>query len=775
MTDSLHFHGCTPEPLMGYLKALGVFRLLSEQVDSECRAAWQNGHLVLQTKLSEAEIVSFFFEKYIPTPVVVPWSGGYFFNVKQNRKSLTYKKTPTSSVIIEAFLQNTSVRLETYRSALNHCLESLRDLGMNKKEQMKGKGKANFLAYLRTLPSDGLNNWLDAASALPDDNLKLNTLLGSGGGSDGNTHFSDNFMQNLWESLPDFDSQKASSDTRLEEISNESQQLLRNSLFDASTSALVKGRTSSLFDSGAVGGPNTSQGFKRKSLSNPWDFILAIEGCVGFGGSVTKKLGASKSRAVFPFQTDASAIDSNSLVENENSGKEIWLPMWKRSCRYIEIKQLLAEGRSDWKGKTASRGVDFAKAVASLGIDRGIQSFAHYAILKGRVGGNNYNTAVFLDRFEVQARNKVHHLHEVDPWIERYRRACGDKAPARFGTALRQIDSAVFDYCRLGGRERFQGILIALGQAERELSTAVRFREKNYLNSLRTLSHDWVVEADDDSPEFEIAAALAAIRSIPGKIPGIRANMEPVAYEKKGLEWKESSKAYVWKKGDLYENLASALERRVLDTTRLSLNCLPVTSNRSVRPETIAAFIAGELDEVKIESLLWGLICCREIKWAPDRGSRTKGADEIKISEVGESGYPLPRCFALLKATLSGLCKSSLTPTGLKPTEQQDFEKLKSVVPEARLLQLLRANRLPEATTLAAQRLRNKNLATAQVDWSSEIYDDSETTRRLAAALMLPVSNYNLIRLWSLVSHKRKSPETESTQESQQIIQTINQ
>ena len=37
--ETLFLSGCTPEPLMGYLKALGVFRLVSEQADPNCRAA----------------------------------------------------------------------------------------------------------------------------------------------------------------------------------------------------------------------------------------------------------------------------------------------------------------------------------------------------------------------------------------------------------------------------------------------------------------------------------------------------------------------------------------------------------------------------------------------------------------------------------------------------------------------------------------------------------------------------------------------------------------
>ena len=42
----LRLDGCTPEPLMSYLKALGVLRMVAEQTDgSVCRLLAWTGHL----------------------------------------------------------------------------------------------------------------------------------------------------------------------------------------------------------------------------------------------------------------------------------------------------------------------------------------------------------------------------------------------------------------------------------------------------------------------------------------------------------------------------------------------------------------------------------------------------------------------------------------------------------------------------------------------------------------------------------------------------------
>lgn len=739
ITDDRHeivLHGCTPEPLMGYLKALGVFRILSEQADADCRAAWKGGTLVLATSISEEKLVEFLYKEFIPTPIVVPWSGSDFFDVKLIKKAVKHKSTPTGSTIIEAFLQNESDRFGNYRDALRACLNSLSVVEIPKKEQMKGNKKADFLAHLRTLAVAGLDSWVDAASALPDDDLKLNSLLGSGGGSDGNTHFSDNFMQNIWETFPDFTHQKElKQDVLHVGAQTQSKELLCNALFDSPTRALVKGRTSSLYHSGAVGGPNAGQGFERKALSNPWDFILAIEGCVAFAGSVSRKLGASRTHAIFPFQTRVSPTAGDSLGDRENSGQEIWLPLWHRSCGYTELKTLLAEGRSDWQGKPSERGVDFAKSIASLGIDRGIESFARYAIVKGRVGGENYNTAAFLGRFDVEAREFTSLLHEADPWIERFRRGCGEKAPARFNTALRHIDSAVFDYCRFGGTERFQAIIIALGQAEQTLTTGIKFRKDAWLHPMRNLSPDWIAAANDGSPEFEIALALAGIEEVRGKLPGIRSHMERVMFGAKGLDWADNSKTFVWNKGCLLRNLIASLDRRLLDSERLNLPHLPLSSTLPASLSALNGFIHTQLDDAKIEQLLWGLILCRQATGGHERKDPSRN-----------TSIPMPRFFPLLKAALCG--GQRIYPHSIQSADSHEImSKLQSVKPDTRILSLLRANRVEEAINLASSRLKNAGIQPAPVDWSSSVESNSELIQRITAALLIPISQRTLSNL----------------------------
>ena len=63
--------GCAPEPLIAYLKALGIFRLLAEQKNKDARAWWQADTFVLRSTLDRDALVEFFL---VLQPQMVAWS-----------------------------------------------------------------------------------------------------------------------------------------------------------------------------------------------------------------------------------------------------------------------------------------------------------------------------------------------------------------------------------------------------------------------------------------------------------------------------------------------------------------------------------------------------------------------------------------------------------------------------------------------------------------------------------------------------------------------------
>ena len=84
----VELRGCTPDPLMAYLKALGLFRLVSEQKDSSARTRWQNDSFFLRSALDRDGLVEFLLNDYRPTPIVSPWNGGSGFYPKDNTKAM---------------------------------------------------------------------------------------------------------------------------------------------------------------------------------------------------------------------------------------------------------------------------------------------------------------------------------------------------------------------------------------------------------------------------------------------------------------------------------------------------------------------------------------------------------------------------------------------------------------------------------------------------------------------------------------------------------------
>jgi CRISPR-associated protein Csx17 len=512
------------------------------------------------------------------------------------------------------------------------------------------------------------------------------------------------------------------------------------------TNAMVGDRTSSLFDSGAVGGPNAGQGFERAAIANPWNFILALEGAICFAGTLSRRAQPeSSSTPSFPFQVQASATGANSLVGKEEAGREIWLPLWRRPAGFEEVRLLLSEGRAEIGRRSAATGVDFARAIASLSVDRGIAAFRRYAILKGRVGGENYNTAASVGEFPVTFRRHVDLLREIDPWLSSFRRAVDENTAPRFLSALRHIERAIFDYCRYGSAAFFQAILVALGRAEAELATGESFRTnrqtgRTTIRPLGGLSPQWIEAARDDTPEFALALSLAGIYDAFGKVGPLRANLEPVDWKKQCRDWASKDRAVVWNSAHVDANLVAALERRLMDGTRAGCERLPLAFSRATSLETIAIFLYGGIDERRLENLLWGLMSVRQ---DADTGTITHPSD---FQEV----LPLPRAFALLKLLF--------LPFPLRTEAGEVITK-----PEPSILLLLRAGRIAEACQIALRRLRASGLE--PLPYRSSIGTNRDESwreavplngMRLAAVLLFPVLPPDIHTLRELVLRREE-------------------
>ncbi|KXK01021.1 MAG: hypothetical protein UZ03_NOB001002373 [Nitrospira sp. OLB3] len=697
----LQLAGCRPEPLAHYLKALGILRLVSEQVDPEVRGWWADDVFWLRTKLSPEEVEQFLLEAYRPTPIIAPWNGGSGFYYQEEklkekdpvtgkRKKTGVRNQPTAATrVVDAVASSTAPRLADFRRVIQDARAVLG--ARNYQEAPGDEEKESLMRELRGQFSDTAVNWLDAAFVLTEEKPKYPPLLGTGG-NDGNTDFSSNFMQRLLELF----------DGIAGKPSHQASSWLQEALFGTIVGGLQKGAAIGQFNPAASGGTNAGPGFEADSLINPWDFVFMMEGALVFAAATTKRLSHSGfGELSYPFTTRSTPVGYGSSSGNgDNPRGEIWLPLWTSPARLAEVASLFSEGRAQIGRRQASTGVDFARALASLGTDRGVQMFQRYSFLQ-RNGKNFYATGI--GRWKVTHRSEVNLLSEIDGWLDRFRSApLGDRAPARLGQALRGIERAIMEYCQTGDAQRTGNILIALGEAEAILAQSpLQFRKKYFLKSIPLLSPKWVEAANDGSVEFRLAASLASV--------GLRENMEPVRVEAAWVGWldPDTHPRVVWGHGSLTDNQNAVLSRRCMDAQREQRKGLPLAGKYPASLNDICEFIVGNVDERRLEGLLRGLTL---INWRLVQESSQATDDR-------ES--PLPALYVLLKLTHL----------------PHPFRGI-SIPYEPAIIARSIAGQSSEASRLAVRRLRGCGFMPA-VEVTCE---PANVTRRIAGAVLFPIS-----------------------------------
>ena len=736
-------HGCTPEPLMNYLKALGVLRLVAEDEahgDKEARGYWQDNMFVLRSRLDPGGLRDFFLNHYSPTPIVAPWGArsGFYVGSSEN----------AAREALKLIMQTEGQRLAPFRDAVRLVRDLLVEGGLT--EKAKDEEKLKLLQICRRRFPDSMLNWIDSCYVLTSDGRKFPPLLGTGG-NEGSGSYVSGFAQQVAACI----------------VQRSHDPALEVALFGGARDNIFSSQVPGHFSPNAAGGPNASQGLIGPSTTNAWDYLLCLEGTCLWASGVVRRFGQhGRNMAAFPFTVNVtgagasfSLSDSVKPKQAKREVAEIWLPLWRRPMALGEISGLLVEGRATVGARIAESGVDLARAAVGLGVDRGITEFQRNAFLMRN--GQSF-LCVSTGRFVVHDRPDVGVLHEVDPWLARFRRVCkvGQKgeAPARLTRALRRIDEAVFDYCNYGGSGFFQPILSALGQAERELMRDGSWATKNRVSPLAGLSPDWIAAANDGSVEFELALALAGVHDAESNFGPLRTNLEPVVLARKGdgsafAKWAEKDRAVVWNAGDLASNMAVVLARRVMDGNRKGCERLPLASRHAVTLEAATAFVAGEVDDSRVEDLLWGLMLVdgKNSTGLPQR----EGHIEVP---------PLPRAYALLKLLFLPLpLVADRDRDGkLRWRYRRQAERGVVVSPEPMILPLLRAGRTDEACEIAARRLRVNGFVpmsdhaagSRRVGQAWGVAGDSHSGDRLAAALLLPIASRSVDYLVRLVTRQ---------------------
>ena len=643
--ESLVLSGCAPTPLASYLKAIGVLRLISsdanhvrrQAADPKARGWWENERFHLTTTLHRDALSRFFLEEYAPSPIIGPWNGGSGFYPKDNKDGLG----PLSLKVADRFIPVArAIKVASYIVARQELTQS-----------PKGNDKIEFVAALRAeLPDEALD-WIDAALALSGDKLAYPQLLGTGG-NDGRLDFTNNFMRRLV-------SKKQPSgifDATSGRPSDDAPSLLASALFDTSAKGLDSAAVGQ-FAPGAAGGPNATASYEGDGNVNPWDFVLMLEGAISFAGAATRRhQGAVESGASFPFTVRSVGAGWGGVeAADENDARaEFWAPLWQRPTRFREIDALLVEGRAVLNGRTARNGLDFARAVAGLGTSRGFSEFERYGFLM-RAGKAYLATPVGRRPATPSLATRLVADLDAGEWLDRVRRAGrsdGESAVAR--NAIKRFEDALFAMADMSSSPamRIQRTLVALGEICKWLTVSRKGREAVGAPP-PAMSADWIRMADDGSPEFRIAAALAGIGLPPmerrnsattenrpenddAEDGGAENQEVPLARPRLALPmaahfapidegrffdsrrsrgrrvWSdEASPAVVWGAGGLVSNMIAVLERRLVEGTIRGLEDKPLTGAVHARSADVGAFLSGDFDDTRCAALLAGMIWVR--------------------------------------------------------------------------------------------------------------------------------------------------------------------
>lgn len=718
-----HLTGCAPTPLAHYLKAIGILRLVAQQKDPDVRGFWRDQHFCLLTTLDEAALEAFFLNEYAPSPFVSPWNKGSGFYATNDKGlapvegSRAPRFEPFRRGIAEARKQLHEItradsdvrRLKDQTKAKKGGKparskddpEYRRELAVAEREfkRLKADLYGPFALAWRGPHRD----WMDAAMVLSSEgDPSWPALLGTGG-NDGRLDFTNSAMQRLGDLFA------------LESVSAAplpmAKALLRTALF-AEPSAALLDEAVGQFLPGSAGGANGTTGPDAGSRVNPWDFVLMLEGAIAFRGQATRRLGARDDmRAAIPFAIAAQAIGHATRGKEKDARGEQWMPLWERPASWQDVSALLGEGRAQLARSPARRPLDFARAIAKLGVARGLTGFVRYGYLE-RNGQSNL--AVPLGPIQVAAHPRARLVDEIGSWLDRLRRA-GDDAPARFSACVGVLLDAVFDVLtREVEPTRWQFVLAAIQEVERVQASGTAFK----VGPCPTLSPGWLGAAADDSPEWRLALSLgSAARSYQGGRPfdSVRAHALPIDPKKSwsyafGADKRLIHDPRVVMKGrEALSDLIALVERRFVEAAQRGTRSLPLVAahGAGARLDDLARFLAGEVDVERVVALGRALMA---LDWAHARLA------PVRVDSYGDR--PDEAWEALRLCAL---------PFALRQ---------RKIATEPAMFRRLAAGDAAGAADLALRRLRASGLRPPLAGAIA----DPMTARRWAAALAFPIA-----------------------------------
>lgn len=271
--------GCTVEPLAAYLKGLAVLRLVAQQKDPDAKGWWQHDSFIFESKLDLSDLLRFFLDEYIPTPVVAPWNGGSGFYDRDSKEG------------IDSIVGSNESRLADYRDTIREILRwpemALAQKCRRSKNKLDEDIKESLLLACRSRLGERALEWIDAAVTIGvGKGPSYPPILGTGG-NEGRLEYTNAFMRRIAKLL------------LAPNHAVSSGELLRHALIGTPSEGLSIEPVGQ-HDPGRAGGFDQGPGIEQKKFpTNPWAFILALEGSPVWASGVVRRQGIS-TRACFP-------------------------------------------------------------------------------------------------------------------------------------------------------------------------------------------------------------------------------------------------------------------------------------------------------------------------------------------------------------------------------------------------------------------------------------------------------------------------------------------
>ena len=777
MTNEVTMEGCGPDPLMMNLKALGILRVVAEQADPCARAFWRHDRFVLLTELDRDGLIDFFSgrseKKYRPVPAISPWNGGGGFmdldesSIDKIERSPDARVAPYARTIREArrvladavpdyasvgseyapeyrdlCMRKGSCTTKAERAGVERAIKDVKDKAKRVKDGVSN-AKADIVRQLRNrLVDEDAVRWLDATILATSDKPQFGTILGTGA-NDGNFDMADNFAQCVCARV-------------LEDRGSRNAGLLAGSLFGDAVE--LSDMANAFYSPGMYmdGTGSSEPGFKKRSLTNPWDYLLAIEGTLLFAGSMSRR--SNSRRAAFPFNADPTKSGYGTAAD-ENSRGEIWIPLWDAPASYAEIRHVFGEGRSQIGTRNCATGSDFARGVASLGAERGLSGFQRFGIVERKgLAYMSSSLGRIVPSYDASKIQEVNLFTDIDEWLSRIKGGRGT-VPNHIESLLRGIDGSIIRFC--AGREvaRLQDVLVGVARLENAVSRSSLAKN---IRPLWGLSPEWASRCYDGSPEYRIAVAVASISGKNGQYP-IRHNLEAVARDGPKTVWRKDSPRAVGGVGDTVRRMGEVLERRCIDAQIAKSK--PLLGSKINAPVAdVLAFLEGtaSIDYEKIGGLLQGLAMIdyaavgrRPLRdllpYTNERGLWTVPPHIPEPYVCMKSNYPPARAVDLARSRSAAASGREDGGDGGADAPKVRAGGSDDTMPfEPSMLGLVRSGRIAEADLVAKRRLHVSGISVATHDagvgaaGKPRTMLPSRVVDRLAAALLIPVSVQDL-------------------------------